>query len=130
VQDAAGRYVTYRIETASAWAPASLELEHWPGTPLVLPGFADLETALTVLTHPLDGYYRRRDGHLGTYSVWHERLTPDAGRVRTARFGLLDRLGLVPFAEQQHAHSVLIQPSTEFLVRLPPRRARNPVPHG
>jgi hypothetical protein len=28
----------------------------------------------------------------------------------------------VPFAEQAVAHSVLIQPTTEFLVRLPPRR--------
>ncbi len=120
-QDGAGRYTTYRFDTQSAWAPVRLELDHEPDAPLSLPGFADLETALTILTHPLDGFYTRRDGRLGSYSVWHERLVPTGGRVRSARLGLLDRLGVVPFAEQAVAHSVLIQPRTEFLVRLPPR---------
>ena len=67
-----------------------------------------------VLTHPLDGFFRRRDGDLGTYSVWHERLAPTPGRVRHARIGLFDRLGIVPFAEQTAAHSVLIQSRTEL----------------
>ena len=89
---------------------------------LALAGFADTATALDVLTHPLDGFFRRRDGRLGTYSVWHERLTPTPGRVRQARIGLLDRLGLVPFAEQADAHSVLIQERTEFQIHLPPAR--------
>jgi hypothetical protein len=60
--------------------------------------------------------------HLGSYSVWHDRLTPTPGRVRRARIGLLDRLGIVPFAEQADAHSVLIQERTEFQIHLPPRR--------
>lgn len=119
-QDASGRYVRYQMTTESAWAPASLEVVHEPAAPLSFPGFPNEETALVVLTHPLAGYYTRRDGRLGTYSVWHDRLTPTAGRVRNARFGLLDRLGIVPFAEQAQAYSVLIQPQTEFLVRLPP----------
>jgi hypothetical protein len=117
-----GQYSTYRIETRSRWAPLALELEHHADAPLELPGFADTKTALDVLTHPLDGFFRRRDGHLGTYSVWHERLAPTPGRVRHARIGLFDRLGIVPFAEQAAAHSVLIQPRTEFQIHLPPRR--------
>jgi hypothetical protein len=120
--DADGRYTTYRIETKSRWAPLRLELDHDPQAPLVLAGFADTATALDVLTHPLDGFFRRRDGRLGTYSVWHERLAPTPGRVRQARIGLLDRLGIVPFAEQADAHSVLIQERTEFQIHLPPRR--------
>lgn len=120
-QDAKGRYVRYRIATRSQWAPVTLELAHEPGHPLQLPGFDDLDHAITVLTHPLTGYYHRRDGRMGSYSVWHERLTPDPGRVIRARFGLLDRLGIVPFAEQAATHSVLIQPRTEFIVTLPPR---------
>jgi hypothetical protein len=120
--DADGRYTTYRVETRSRWAPLTLELDHDPRVPLAIPGFADTATALDVLTHPLDGFFWRRDGRLGTYSVWHERLTPTPGRVRSARIGLLDRLGIVPFAEQTDAHSVLIQPRTEFVIRLPPRR--------
>jgi hypothetical protein len=121
-QDTQGRYTTYRIETRSRWAPLVLELEHRPDAPLVFAGFGDTATALDVLTHPLDGFYRRRDGRLGTYSVWHERLTPTSGRVRLARIGLLDRLGIVPFAEQRDAYSVLIQERTEFQIHLPPRR--------
>jgi hypothetical protein len=34
-------------------------------------GFPDLETAMVVLTHPLTGHYRRRDGALGSDAVWH-----------------------------------------------------------
>lgn len=121
-QGAGGRYLAYRFETRSRWAPLDLALDHEPERPLDLPGFPDEATALDVLTHPLDGFYHRTDGRLGTYSVWHDRLAPTAGRVRHARVGLLDRLGIVPFAEQGTAHSVLIQPETVFLIRLPPRR--------
>ena len=120
--DAGGRYTTYRIETRSRWAPLELELDHQPDAPIELAGFADVATGLDVLTHPLEGFYRRRDRHLGSYSVWHDRLTPTPGRVRRARIGLLDRLGIVPFAEQAAAHSVLIQERTEFQIHLPPRR--------
>lgn len=116
-------YSRYRIETESRWAPAVIDLEHL-GTPPVHPGFPDAETAAVVLTHPLTGYYFRRDGRLGSYAIWHDRLTPTAGRVREARFGLLDRLGLVPFEEQADAHSVLVQSSTEFVIRLPPQAVR------
>ena len=121
-EDSSGLYSSYAIETESQWAPARLELIHEPSAPPSFPGFPDTETALVVLTHPLTGYYTRRDGRIGTYSVWHQRLTPQAGRVRLAQFGLLDRLGVVPLSEQWMPYSVLIQPKTEFLVRLPPRR--------
>jgi hypothetical protein len=92
------------------------------GVPPVFPGFPDTVTGLVVLTHPLTGYYTRRDGRVGSYTVWHEPLTPSGGRVRAARWDLLDRLGIVPFDEQTATHSVLVQPRTEFIVRLPPRR--------
>jgi hypothetical protein len=77
---------------------------------------------MLALTHPLTGYYRRRDGVLGTYAIWHDRLRPTVGRLRSARFGLFDRLGVVPYAEQARPHSVLVQRRTEFTVYLPPRR--------
>jgi hypothetical protein len=121
-QEPSGRYTRFRMTTESRWAPASLEIEDKGEAPSSFAGFPDLQTGLVVLTHPLTGYYRRRDGHLGTYAVWHERLAPSAGRLREAKWGLLDRLGVVPFDEQLDPHSVLIQPRTEFIVRLPPRR--------
>ncbi len=121
IQDESGRYTTYRVVTHSAWAPAEIQLSHHPGLPLSFPGFPNLETGLVVLTHPLTGYYYRRDGRLGSYAIWHNRLAPAVGRVESARIDLLDRLGLVPFEEQMQPYSVLIQPQTEFFIRLPPR---------
>lgn len=116
----AGTYVRYRMTTTGGWAPAELDLEHDGGQPVDLAGFADQETALTVLTHPLRGYYFRRDGRLGSYRVWHERMQTSTATCRHARFDLLDRIGLVSFADQGKAHSVLIQPSIEFIIHLPP----------
>jgi hypothetical protein len=123
-QDASGRYTCFSMVTESRWASARLDIED-TGEPPVFAGFPDVETGLVVLTHPLTGVYARRDGHLGSYTVWHEPLAPSAGRVRSARWSLLDRLDIVPFSDQHEAHSVLIQPSTEFIVRLPPHRVGN-----
>ncbi len=114
-------YDEYAMETRSHWAPAQLRLHHTPEAPIELPGFPDVETGLVVLTHPLAGYYYRRDGKLGSYSVWHDRLNVAAGNVEYANFGLLTRLGLLGEDEQQRPYSVLIDPVTEFTIYLPPK---------
>jgi hypothetical protein len=116
----ANRYVRYRMSCAEGWAPAQLELED-TGRPVeACRGFPDLETGLVLLTHPLSGYYYRRDGALGSYTIWHSRLQPTVGHVAHARFALLDRLELVPHAEQQAPHSCWLQRQTEFTIYLPP----------
>lgn len=120
--EAAGRYARYRMTTRSRWAPVELELADSGEPVTALDGLPDLEAGLVALTHPLTGVYYRRDGHLGTYSIWHDRLRCTAGRVVHARVGLFDRLGLVPYAEQLRPHSVLIQHRTEFTIYLPPGR--------
>ncbi len=122
--EAAGRYSHYRMSTASAWAPVALELEDSGKSVESLMGFPDLEAGEVTLTHPLDGAYCRRDGRLGSYRVWHDRLKLTEGKVLAAHIGLFDRLGLVPFAEQSMPHSVLIQRRTEFTIYLPPRLLR------
>ena len=120
--DTAGRYTRYRVATRSSWAPMQLELAD-SGLPLEsLTGFASLETGAVVLTHPLTGVFHRRDGALGSYRVWHDRLRLTTGSIVHAKIGLFDRLGLVPFAEQSSPHSVLIQRRTEFTIFLPPQR--------
>ncbi|MEA2674737.1 MAG: hypothetical protein QOI92_1929 [Chloroflexota bacterium] len=83
-----------------------------------LDGFGDTEDAAVVVTHPLDGFFRRPDGRLGRYSVWHPRLRPTIGTAVRARYAVFERLGLVGPAAQPH--SVLLQPSVEFDVHLPP----------
>jgi Uncharacterized conserved protein (COG2071) len=118
----AGRYARYQMTTRSDWAPVELELEDSGKPATALGDLSDLEAGLVALTHPLTGVYFRRDGPLGTYSIWHDRLHCTSGRVRAARVGLFDRLGLVPYAEQLQPHSVLLQHRTEFTIYLPPGR--------
>ncbi len=117
------RYERYRMVTKSKWAPAEVELEDTGAAPVALTGFDDLESGLVLLTHPSRGVFYRRDGALGSYSIWHDRLRMTQGRARRASFALLDRLGLVEDGDLAQIHSVLLQPSTDFTIYLPPRLA-------
>lgn len=72
------------------------------------------------------GEVGRTPGRLGTHDVWHDRLSLTVRTCLQARFPLLDQLGLVPLERQAQTHSVLIQPSTEFFILLPPRLGSNP----
>jgi hypothetical protein len=118
----AARYISYRVATASRWAPGDLELEDEGTAPAVLSGFPDLESALVVLTHPLQGFYFRRDGALGSYRIWHGRMQTTTGRAIRARYPLLAELGLVPVGDVRNVHSVLLQREIGFTVYLPPAR--------
>lgn len=110
----------YRLRASSSWGAARLDVDG-TGEPLGrLDGFADAEETAVVLTHPLAGYFRRRDGHVGSYSVWHEPLVLGVGVARRASFRVFERLGLV--APGERPHSVLLQRETEFVILLPPRR--------
>jgi hypothetical protein len=116
-------YQHYHMHTASAWASAEVSLRQPPDSSVAYPGFADEETALCYLTHPLVGFYHRlRDGCVGAYRVWHDRLHVCPAQLINARFALFDRLGLVTYAQQQQPHSVLLQPINDFTVYLPPTR--------
>lgn len=116
----AGYYQHYEMETQAQWAPAHVSLTQEADQSFSFPGFADAETALVYLTHPLAGFYYRRDGKLGTYRVWHKALQVRPAILKHAYFGLLSRIGLVSDEEQQRPHSVLIEPVNEFTIYLPP----------
>ncbi len=120
-QGSNGTYLKYAMQTDSQWAPARVELAGDSAASLNLPGFPDTETGQVFLTHPLRGFYHRRDGKVGTYHVWHKQLDVRPGKLLSADFGLLDRLGLVTKVEQQHPHSVLLEPVNEFTIYLPPK---------
>ncbi|MBT2773620.1 DUF2071 domain-containing protein [Halomonas sp. ISL-60] len=115
-----GLYSHYRMKTASKWAEASVELEQSPESAFNFPGFPDTESALVYLTHPLAGFYYRRDGKLGSYRVWHKELEVKPATVKTARFKLLSDLDIVHLEEQSSPYSVLIEPINEFTIYLPP----------
>ena len=115
-------YEKYLIRTLGSWGGAYMELSD-TGTPVAdLEGFPDLETGLVVLTHPTNGFYFRRDGSLGSYSIWHPRLNPTVGACISADFDVYERLGLLSKTEQMQPYCVMIQNKTEFAVYLPPQR--------
>lgn len=87
-----------------------------------LDGFADVESTHRVLTHPTRGFLRTRRGRIVTYGVWHAPLVMEEAEVDEARFERFEKLGLVQ--PGQAPHSVLVQRTTDFLVRLPPRRVQ------
>jgi len=118
---ASGLYDKYHMETQSNWAMASVDLVQSKSDMLDFPGFPDVESALVFLTHPLAGFYHRRDGKLGTYRVWHKELKVKPAQLKSANFKLLSELGIVHEAEQMNAYSVLIEPQNEFTIYLPPK---------
>ena len=121
--EGAGRYSTFGVTTKSRWAPAQLAIADSGVPPVGLPGFANLEAGLVFLTHPLRGYFFRQDRALGSYAVWHDRVTPTVGTLQEARYPLLRRQELVPEGDVGHVHSVLLQPSIDFTIYLPPVRS-------
>jgi len=72
----------------------------------------------------LRGYFFRHDGALGSYDIWHDRAQPSVGTIQEARYPLLQQLGLVEDGDQRDIHSVLIQPSIDFTIYLPPTRVK------
>jgi hypothetical protein len=121
---AAGRYSTYTVKTQSSWSPAHLALIDTGKAPAQLLGIGNLEAGLVLLTHPMRGYFFRQDGTLGSYSIWHDRTHATLGRVQEANYPLLEQLGLVEGGNLNEIHSVLIQPSIDFVIYLPPFKVK------
>lgn len=117
-----GRYDTFRYRVQSKWAPATIDLRD-TGEPVpIAEGFEDRDEMMLCLTHPLEGFYRRLNGSLGTYSVSHELLELHQAEPKELHFGLLERLQILDADEMQKPHSTWICPRTEFHIHMPPRR--------
>ena len=121
---AAARYSIFNVRTRSSWAPARLAIEDSGKPPTELAGVSNLEAGLVLLTHPLRGYFFRQDGALGSYAIWHDRAHLTVGTIQEVRYPLLQRLGLVEDGDQSDIYSVLIQPSIDFTIYLPPSRVK------
>ena len=114
-------YEKFAYNIQSEWAEAEIDLAD-TGQPVTnVEGFESSEQMKLILTHPVDGFFYRLDGKLGTYSVWHESMQVTAGRPNRLYFGLFDRLGLLSKDEMNAPHSVFICPRVDFKVFLPPR---------
>lgn len=114
-------YSKFEVEIESEWCAGTVALEDTGKPASLQEGFASLDEQELVLTHPVAGYYRRRDGRLGSYSVRHDEIPLTSAVPRRLRFSLYERLGLLSQAEMERPHSVFLCPSIEFDIHLPPR---------
>lgn len=113
------RLRSYRMESRSKWGPASIRATGSGRPPDPIGEPADHARNHDLLTHPTQGYFRRGDGRLATYSVSHPPLALESATAGECRSGLFERLGLVrPGQAPLH---VLVQRSVGFRVHLPPR---------
>jgi len=121
---ASHRYDTFRYTVDSDWCSARVAIED-TGEPVALTeGFVTLDEMRLILTHPVDGYFHRTDGKLGTYSVWHDVMHGTTGHATDLYFSLYDRLGILSADEMQHPHSIFLSPEIAFSILLPPRKLR------
>lgn len=111
--------LAYSLEAKSSWGGADAKLVGSGEGIGRLDGFADEEETRVVLTHPLKGLFHRRDGRLGSYSVWHDKLELQRGVVEHARFEVFEAHDLID--RDTKPHSVLVQRETEFIIQLPPK---------
>jgi uncharacterized protein YqjF (DUF2071 family) len=116
------RYSTFAVMTDSAWSPGELEITDSGEAATAIPGVNNFEAGLVLLTHPLHGYFFRRDRTLGSYTIWHQRTMPTTGQLQAATYPLLQSLDLVEAGNINDVHSVLLQPAIDFTIYLPPFR--------
>src|SRR5262249_30609071 len=88
------RYARYALAIDSAWCGAAVGREASGRPSGRLEGFASLDEQILVLTHPVAGAFRRLDGRLGRYSIWHAEMRMTVARARRLYFALYERLGL------------------------------------
>lgn len=114
------RYAAFRYTTRSLWAASEIDVLDTGQAAGLAEGFESQAAQTLILTHPLDGYFRRLDGKLGHYCCWHEVMNLTTGRARHLYFSLYERLGLLTREEMQVPHSIFMCPEIEFQVFLPP----------
>lgn len=113
------RCARYALTTRGGWGAADVRLAGTDEPTGTLDGFADDDETALVLTHPTDGYFRRSDGRVATYSIWHAPLVMRRATAERAHFEVFEELGLVE--HDQAPHSVLVQRETDYVIFLPPR---------
>ncbi|MET0771682.1 MAG: DUF2071 domain-containing protein [Candidatus Limnocylindrales bacterium] len=116
---------SWRSTVTGSWGGMDVEVTGTTEAMGRLDGMADERETAMLLTHPLIGYYRRLDGHVAGYRVWHEPMRPTRGHAVRARFDVLEGPGLV--TPGQVPHSVLLERRSEFIVYLPPTRLDGPL---
>jgi hypothetical protein len=84
------------------------------------PGLDARGQSTETLADPLLGWYPRRDGGVGRYSVWHEPLQMQEARADVTRCEVFERLGLID--ADQPPSSAGLQRKVRFDVHTPPKK--------
>jgi len=85
----------------------------------LLEGFESIDEQLLILTHPVTGYYFKRNNNIGTYNIWHPKMELFNGEPIDIYFELFEKLGLLSKEEMKNPHSVLMTPAIDFDILLP-----------
>lgn len=120
--DATGRW---KFDATGDWGTATVALIH-TGRPFAAPDFGDSTEAASALVDPFVGWYPRRDGGVGRYSVWHEPLQLGEAIAETARCDVFEGLGLID--NEQQPISAGMQRRIRFDIHTPPTRVETASP--
>ncbi len=110
----------WNFDAIGDWGAATVALTR-TGRPFVAPvDFGDSSESAAMLVDPLVGWYPRRDGGIGRYSVWHEPLQLGEAQVEVARCDVFERLGVID--SEQHPIGAGLQQRIQFDIHTPPTR--------
>jgi len=117
-------YLEYKMEFKSKFGNGDIDIESTGNTVKLLDGFKNREEQVHILTHPIIGYYKMKQGEIGTYEIWHPEIELTEAKASHLYFELFEKLGLLSKSEMMKPHSVLITPKIEFDILLPPRKIK------
>lgn len=116
-----GKYSKYNLEWKCSNGNGLIDIRSTKESMKLHEGFDSVDQQLLVLTHPVVGYYYRNDCKVGTYEIWHPEMVLHEGEGLDIRLDRFINLGLLSSDELGTPHSVLITPSIEFDILMPPR---------
>ena len=125
LDETTGQYTRFQYRATCDWCETEIDITHDKQAVGIPPGFTSMDEANLVLTHPVQGFYFRRDGYLGGYRVWHDVIPMTTGSANHLYFSLYEHLGILSREEMQTPHSIFICPEIEFDIYLPPKVDRS-----
>jgi len=117
--ESSARYLDYQMEIESEWCAGQIDIED-SGRLVEL---TDAERL--ILTHPVDGYFYRLDGRVGSYAIWHKIIPLTKAKPRHLYFSLYEKLGIMNKEEMQKPYSIFLCPRIHFEIYMPPRATEN-----
>lgn len=114
-------YEKYQFNFLSKWCDGTVELED-TGEPITkAAGFSSLDQMKLILTHPIDGFFRRSDNRIGNYHIWHPEMKLTKAIPKQIYFSLYETLGIMNREEMSQPYSIFLCPQVEFDIHLPPQ---------